>query len=554
MKMYFSGSIYLPESNGLWVMNRLLPIISVICCLSCSLPQEKEVETPALAYLKLDDSLLEISEIVGGLEVPWDIETAEEGKLWFTELSGKIYRLDLQTQEKVLMLELPDVLSKKSYGLLGMTIDPKSKSAFLHYTFAVPKEGMEEEVNSRLVKYQISGNSLKNPQILMDSLPGATFHNGSRLLIGPDKKLYFSLGDVGKTDLTQNKDFLGGKILRLNQDGSIPPENPYPNNPVWAMGLRNSQGLVFGPNQQLYGSDHGPLNDDEVNLLIKGGNYGWPDVHGFADSEKEKIFAAKHQTIDPLFAWTPTIATAGMAYLGENMIPEWENTLLLVSLKGQSLRVLHLSADGKEIKDEGIFLQKHFGRLRDIALAKNGDIFFGTSNRDWHPRFQPWMYDNLPDGPDRILRIRKISDPSQIDPSLPVLERETEVIPLKDENWNFEVPDGLENGGILYTQHCLTCHGPYGKGAAGLIPPLEETEWVIGDKGKLIRVMLYGLSEPITVNGERYHQEMPAYSHLSDEEIAEILTFIRNSFGNKASAVIPGEVYEERKSGLKSKQ
>ncbi|WP_293015855.1 PQQ-dependent sugar dehydrogenase, partial [Mongoliibacter sp.] len=454
-------------SNGLWVMNRPLISFILLCLFSCGISEEKEADIPTIAYLKLDDTVLEISEIAGDLEIPWDIETAEKGKLWFTEVSGKVYRLDLQTLEKVLMLELPDVLAKKSYGLLGMTVEPKRKTVFLHYTFAIPKEGMEEEVSSRVVSYQISQNSLINPKILIDSLPGATFHNGSRLVIGPDEKLYFSLGDVGKTSLTQDKDFLGGKILRLNLDGSIPSDNPFPDNPVWAMGLRNTQGLVFGSKGHLYGSDHGPANDDEVNLLVKGGNYGWPDVHGFADSDKEKSFAERHKTLDPLFAWTPTIATAGLAYLKKGKIPEWDNTLLLASMKGRSIRVLHLSDDGKEITDEEIFLQKHFGRIRDIAVAENGDVFFSTSNRDWHPRFQPWMYDELPEGPDRIFRMRKLPDPSSLDSSLPVFIKEKEPMELMDENWSFEVSKELEKGAKLYTQHCLTCHGPDGKGAAG---------------------------------------------------------------------------------------
>jgi mono/diheme cytochrome c family protein len=219
-------------------------------------------------------------------------------------------------------------------------------------------------------------------------------------------------------------------------------------------------------------------------------------------------------------------------------------------MKGRSLRVLQLDDDGQSIAKESIFLQKHFGRIRDIAVAPNGDVFFSTSNRDWHPRFQPWMYDGLPEGPDRILRIRKVKKGQKNNPSLPIYQEEAEPIPLMDENWSFKVSEELEAGAKLYAQYCLTCHGPEGKGAEDLIPPLSQTDWVTGDKGRLIRIMLMGLSGEITVNGQIYNQEMPAYDYLSDTEIADLLTFIRNEFGNKASAVIPGEIYEERK-GLK---
>jgi aldose sugar dehydrogenase len=518
---------------------------------SCS---EKTSETtfnsPVLGYIQLENSILEISEVVTGLEVPWDIEAGNSGKVWFTQVSGSVHLLDLKSGKVNEIYKVPDLIAKKSYGLLGMAVHPIKPLVFLHYTFAIPKQGQEEEIKSRLVRYEYNGETLTGPKILLDSLPGATFHNGSRIAISEDNKLFFSLGDVGKVNLTQDKNFLGGKILRINLDGSIPEDNPYPNNPVWAIGLRNTQGLTFGKNQQLYGSDHGPMNDDEVNLLVKAGNYGWPDVHGFIENEKEIAYTEKVEVIEPLIAWTPTIAVAGMAYYGNNDIPEWENSLLLATMKGQSMRVLRLSPEGKNVAEEEIYLQKHFGRIRDITVSPSGDIFFSTSNRDWHPRFQPWMYDGLPDGPDRIIRLRKLDDNKKLDPFFPVYKKETEPIPLMDEKWGFEVSTELEAGAKLYIQHCLTCHGPEGKGSSDLIPPLSQTDWVTGDKGRLIRIMLLGLSGQIVVNGNTFNQEMPAYNHLSDKEISDILTFIRNEFGNKSDAVIPGEVYEERQ-GLK---
>jgi aldose sugar dehydrogenase len=528
----------------------ILIVFLILLFTSCNPAKDRDASFPLIGYIQLGNNVLELSEVVSGLEVPWDIEAGVSGKLWYTQVSGSIHLLDLKTGERKDIFQVPDLIAKKSYGLLGMAVHQAKPFVFLHYTFSIPKQGQEEEIKSRLVRYEYNNESLVNPKILFDSLPGATFHNGSRIVISEDDKLFFSLGDVGKVNLTQDEHFLGGKILRINLDGSIPDDNPFPNNPVWAMGLRNTQGLTFGKNQQLYGSDHGPLNDDEVNLLVKGGNYGWPDVQGFLDLEKEVTYASQVDVIEPLAAWTPTLATAGLAYYGYDDISDWINSLLLATMKGQSIRVLHLDQKGEKVQNEDIFLQKHFGRIRDIAVSPEGDIFFSTSNRDWHPRFQPWMYDGLPESTDKIIRIRKIDENHKMDPSLPVFSKELEPIKLMDENWTFEVPEALEAGAKLYTQHCLTCHGPDGKGSEDLIPPLSKTDWVTGDKGRLIRVMLMGLSGEITVNGEIYNQEMPAYDHLSDIEIADILTFIRNEFGNKSSAVIPGEVYEERK-GLK---
>lgn len=519
---------------------------------SCNKLKEEENPFRTIGYIQLESSQLEISEIVTDLEVPWDIEAGIKDKLWFTQVSGSVHWIDLRTGTLKDVFRVPDLIAKKSYGLLGMTVDPFELFVFLHYTFAIPKTGQQEEIRSRLVRYEFDGETLVNPRILLDSLPGATFHNGSRIAISQDNSLFFSLGDVGKVELSQDKDFPGGKIFRINKDGSIPGDNPFPNSPVWAVGFRNTQGMAFGPNNQLYGSDHGPINDDEVNLIIKGSNYGWPDVQGFADLEKEKEYISEIAVIEPLIAWTPTIASAGLAYYAHPEIPEWTNSLLVATMKGRSIRVLQLVDDGQSIGKESIFLQKHFGRIRDIAVAPNGDIFFSTSNRDWHPRFQPWMYDGLPEGPDRILRIRKLKKDQKINPSLPIYHEEAEPITLMDESWSFKVSEDLEAGAKLYAQYCLTCHGPEGKGAEDLIPPLSQTDWVTGDRGRLIRIILSGLSGEITVNGSTYNQEMPAYDYLSDTEIADLLTFIRNDLGNKSSAVIPGEVYEERQ-GLKRK-
>lgn len=517
----------------------------------CQSKKEANPAFPVVGYIRLEHSILEISEVISDLEVPWDLETAEDGKLWFTQINGTLHLLDLKTGEQKMVFQVPDLVARKSYGLLGMTVHPEKKWVFLHYTFAKEHGGLDEEIFSRLVRYTFDEQTLGQAQILLDSLPGATYHNGSRLVISTDDKLYFSLGDVGKVDLVLEDDFAGGKIHRLNLDGSIPEDNPIPGSSVWAKGLRNTQGLAFGKNGKLYGSDHGAITDDEINLLRKGANYGWPEVHGYIDQEKEKLYAANYSTIEPLLAWTPTIAGAGLSFYHSDQIPEWNNSLLLATMKGRSLRVLHLETNGDQIFSEDIFLQKSFGRIRDIAVASDGTIYFSTSNRDWHPRFQPWMYDGLPDGPDRILRIRKMEKHEQSIQGLPVFEKEPEAIPLMDENWNYGVNQELEAGAKLYTAHCLVCHGPEGKGAEDLIPPISETNWVTGDKGRLIRIMLSGLSGPIEVNGKKYNQEMPSFDYLKDEELADLLTFLRNHFGNKASAVIPGEVFEERKGIIK---
>ncbi|WP_304517350.1 PQQ-dependent sugar dehydrogenase [Cecembia rubra] len=532
-------------------MNKAFLYLSLILLTFCQSKKEESPKYPVLGYIQNGNSILEISEIVSDLEVPWDIDAAVPWKLWFTQVSGTVHLLDLATGEQKNVFTITDLIAKKSYGLLGMAVYPAKDWVFLHYTFALNKGEIDEQILSRLVRYSFDGNTLIDPLILMDSIPGATYHNGSRIVISPDEKLFFSLGDIGIIDSVLDDGFVGGKIHRLNLDGSIPTDNPIPGSSVWAKGFRNSQGLVIGKNNMLYGSDHGAITDDEINLIQKGGNYGWPEVHGYIDQVKEKTYAGNHTVIEPLIAWTPTIASAGLAYYPTDHIPEWENSLLLATMKGMSIRVLHLNESGDQILSEDIFLQKTFGRIRDISVGPDGSIYFCTSNKDWHPRFQPWLYDDLPSGPDRIMRIRILEQNEKLVPGKPIYKKDPAAYEIKDEDWNFKVGEELEEGAKLYTSHCLLCHGPEGKGSEDLIPPISKTDWVTGDKGRLIRLILTGISGPILVNGKTYNQEMPAFDHLSDKEIADLLTFIRNQFGNSANPIIPGEVYEERKSILR---
>lgn len=513
---------------------------------SCSTKQD-DLAVP-VAYLQLEKTTLEIADVVTGLDIPWDIDASIPGELWFTEQKGLVHRMDLKTGERKVILELDDVLFRKSYGLLGMAVHPKGNYLFIHYTYQANDNELQQVVNSRLVRYDIEGDDLTNRKVLLDEIPGNTYHNGSRIIISPNDKIIFSMGDAGRANQTQSDDILVGKIMRLNLDGSIPEDNPVSGSPIWSRGHRNPQGLAFGRNNMLYSSEHGPNNDDEVNLIRKNANYGWPDVQGFCDQPAEKEYCDEHKITEPLMAWTPTIAVAGTGFYDNPKIPEWQSSLIVANMKGRALRVLNLTGDGERVDQEHIFFQKYFGRLREVAIAATGDVFVGTTNTDWHPRFQPWMYDGLPSGPDRILRIRAVNKSEMID-SLPVLKEDDEAMELMSEGWQNPVgEEEFAEGQKLYVQNCLACHNPEGTGAPGLYPPLANTNWVTGDKIRLIRTLLLGLSQPIEVNGETYNQEMPSYAHLSDQQIADVLTYIRNSFGNKADAVIEGEVFIERQS------
>lgn len=524
----------------------------------CVLPFTLTVAAPQpLGVLQLEHTALAVTVVADNFKEPIDLAFGPDGFLWCTELVGVVWRIDPGTGERKEVLRIPDVFYRKSHGLLSLVHHPHFATepwVYLHYVYQVPTRASDEVVRSRVVRCRWDGKTLGAPETIFDDIPGRAYHNGSRLVFGPDEKLYLTTGDAGEAMSAQDPALLSGKVLRLNADGTIPADNPTPGSAVWTLGHRNAQGLVFTPSGRAYASEHGPLNDDEVNLLEPGHNYGWPVIEGFADRPDE-IDASKGKSFtDPMRVWTPTVATAALAYYDHPAIPEWDNALLLANLKGRALRVLELNSTGDHVDRERIFLQLRLGRLRDVVATPTGDIYLLTSNTDWHPRFQPWMYEGLQPGPDHIVRLHAVdaTEAARLvaTPGIAEWREDLAPLPLMSENWTFPATtEALQAGQALYAVHCAACHRPDGLGAPGLIPPLTNSDWVKA-KNRLLQVALYGLSGRIEVNGQFYEQEMPAFKHLSDDDLAALLTYVRASFGNDSNAVTPYEVVEERK-GIK---
>ena len=325
---------------------------------------------------EMSDAVLQTEIIKENLSHVWEILYGPDKHLWFTERSGKISRLDLETHEVKPLLQIADVQAKGEGGLLGMVIHPDFSAQPYVYVVYNYSSG---EYKEKVVRYTYSNETLSSPQIIMDNIPAANIHNGSRLLITPDNKLLVTIGDASNANRAQDKGSLSGKILRLNLDGSVPSDNPFENSPVWTYGHRNAQGLVQ-VGQKVFSSEHGPNSDDEVNIIEKGKNYGWPNVKGFCDESGEQEFCSQNDIREPLKAYTPTIATCGLAYYNHDEIPQWKNSLLMVTLKDQTLRQLKLSSDQTSILSESEFYRSEFGRLRSICISPDGQVFIGTSN------------------------------------------------------------------------------------------------------------------------------------------------------------------------------
>ncbi len=509
-------------------------------------PDSGQVDQPGikltgkyLAHIELDSTTLIASEVVNGLEVPWDLTVGPDGWVWFNEQRGTVSRVNPETGKVQRLLEVPDMHMEGARGLLSKVLHPELEQhpyVYLHYVFGT------EDLSTRLVRYTFDGDTLASPKIILDELPGGIRHHGSRMMISPDYKLWMGTGEGGRSDLAQNPDSYHGKVLRMNLDGSVPDDNPIEGSRIWTSGHRNIQGITFG-NEKIYISEHGPDTDDEVNLLQKGGNYGWPNVLGYCNSEAERDYCRDSLIIEPIVAFNPVVAPAGMEYYDHDAIPEWKNTLLLTSLRIQTLRVLELNEVGEHVDEIRIFFQQYFGRLRDIAVSPDGKVFLATSNMDWYKEFRPEIHDpQLVEKGDRIIMLQKADEDlmahlSDIDEKI-VLEEDPVPLYLGDA----DISDEMEAGQQMYLSYCSSCHGSEGEGAGDYIPGLVDSEVAAGNRDRLIEVMLNGISLQERSGGQDFVWEMPAYSNLDDGEIAAILNYIRREFTHQTDTFEPADI------------
>jgi len=321
--------------------------------------------------------VMETRIVKDGLFIPWELLYGPDGHIWFTQKNGYICRLALQTGETDTLYHEPEVAIRGEGGMLGMAMHPAfPDSPYLYVAYDYLKAGVYTE---KIVRYTYNGQGLQSPFVLLDDIAAASYHNGCRLLI-VGGKLFITTGDAGTGSRAQDLQSRNGKVLRINLDGTVPADNPLPGNPVWAWGLRNSQGLTYA-NDRLYGSEHGPDSDDECNILLKGRNYGWPAVTGYCNTPAEQAFCNDSNVVEPLRAWTPTLAVSRIAWYGTGaMFPALQRCMLMTTLKDEKLYRLQLNVAGDSILSAEAVAGVSFGRLRAVCVAPDGRIFLSTSN------------------------------------------------------------------------------------------------------------------------------------------------------------------------------
>ncbi|MDF3076307.1 MAG: PQQ-dependent sugar dehydrogenase [Sphingobacteriaceae bacterium] len=348
----------------------LTSVSALIVCLSCSNSPKSREDVPGNA------AGINVKVLNDELRFPWELVWGPDKMLWMTERGGRVSRVDPASGKVYPLITISDVYEKGEGGLLGMALHPNfSKTPYVYVEYDYRKDGSSF---GKVVRYTYKNNTLTEPHTLLDNIAAANIHNGSRLLI-VGGKLYITTGDASNQSNPQKLSSLNGKILRINLDGSIPADNPTKGSPVWSYGHRNPQGLVYAKGK-LYSSEHGPDTDDEINIIHKGRNYGWPKVRGVCDEADEKEFCAANNIAQPIYRWTPTIATCGLDYYNGSLFPQWKNSLLMATLKGSSLYQLKLNAAGDKVESVSTYFRFEHGRLRDVCVAPDGKVYLITSN------------------------------------------------------------------------------------------------------------------------------------------------------------------------------
>ena len=339
----------------------ILIIIVVVFFISVKQPTEEGIS-----------SEFELEILVENLDTPWAIDFLPNGNMIFTERPGRVSIFDFDSREIRIVANI-DVSEISESGLLGIAIDPNYANNHFVYVYYTSNNG------NQVSRFELINSELMNEVILLDNIPSARFHDGGRIKFGPNGKLYITTGDATDPSTAQDLNSLAGKILRINLDGTIPDNNPF-GNYVYSYGHRNSQGIAWNSNGELYSSEHGPSRNDEINIIVAGANYGWPNKC----SEQEGI-----NDVKPIRCYTEfTLAPSGIAF--------YEGDLYVASLKGTQLRRIIFNEDYSKIIDEEE-LFSNLGRIREV-VEHDGYLYIATSNRDGRgiPRI----------GDDKIIRVK----------------------------------------------------------------------------------------------------------------------------------------------------
>lgn len=343
------------------------------------------------------DPRFRVETFATGLEVPWAIVFLPGGKsVLVTERPGRVRMIENGKLRPDPVFVVPDVEPKGESGLMDITLHPNfASNGFIYLAYSYNSDGKQVKV----VRYRYADGRFVEPKTIVDGVPGAPNHSGMRADFGPDGKLYVTCGDSTDWNLAQNNNSLAGKILRLNDDGSVPSDNPFVGKSgyrpeIFSTGNRNPQGIAWQPATGImFETEHGPSGfegkgggGDEVNIIESGKNYGWPVIH----HTQTKVGMES-----PLLEYSPACAPASAMFYNADAFPSFKGDLFFGCLAGK--RLIRVKLDGRKVVSQENLLENAYGRIREVAVGPDGFIYFTTSNRDG--RGSPAKDD------DRILRL-----------------------------------------------------------------------------------------------------------------------------------------------------
>ena len=324
--------------------------------------------------------------VVPELDIPWGFVFLPDNSILLTEKTGTL--IHFKDGVKTIIEGLPNIYVRGQGGLLDIKLHPNYKiNGWIYFSYA-SAEGEGDGGNTAIMRAKLVNNKLTENQLLYKAGPNSRKgqHFGSRLEFDNKGYLYFSIGDRGSRDVNPQditKDC--GKIYRIHDDGRIPSDNPFVNEPnaktaIFSYGHRNPQGMVKHPETgEIWTNEHGPRGGDEINIVKAGENYGWPVISygiNYSGTTFTEI-TTKEGMEQPLFYWTPSIAPSGMAIVSSDKYPDWKNNVLVGSLKFQYLERLELE-EGKVIKREKLL--EGIGRLRNVKQGPDGYIYAGVES------------------------------------------------------------------------------------------------------------------------------------------------------------------------------
>ena len=366
-------------------MRFVVLVLSAALLFSCRSESQNQENT--LALDNGNSSAYRIETVVPELSNPWGMTWMPDGSMLITEKGGDL--IHFKNGQKIFIENLPEIYVRGQGGFLDVALHPDyANNGWIYFTHA-SREGGGNGGNTKLIRAKLDGNRLTNIESLYKAMPNSTKgqHFGSRIALDAEGYVYFSVGDRGNRDVNpQDIKRDNGKIYRLHDDGRIPNDNPFvgvagAKEAIYSYGHRNPQGMDVHPvTGDIWTHEHGPKGGDEVNIIKKGANYGWPMISygvnysgtSFTDKTEQDGMEA------PLHYWVPSIAPCGMAFVTGDKFPQWKNDLLVGSLKFNYVELLKLDGDrvvGREKIADGI------GRVRNVRIGPNGYIYIALEGQ-----------------------------------------------------------------------------------------------------------------------------------------------------------------------------